>query len=89
MLCRAHHIAEGAHSRQSSTDSVQQEKALRSLVLSDAEDGELRLCFCAQGPIMQKIVTPAWKGWHVTAEGGLSAYHGLLLCGCSCLSTLL
>ena len=62
MLCRAHHTANGAHSRQSSTDSLQQEKALRSLVLSDAEDGEVLLALHAQGPIMQEIVTPAWKG---------------------------
>ena len=87
MLRRAHQVANGAHSRQSSTDSVQQEKALRSLALSDAGDGEVRLHFYAQGPAMQELVIPAWKGWHVTAEGELSIYHGLLLCGSSCLFT--
>ena len=59
MLRRVHHIANGAHSRQSSADSVQQENALRSSVLSDAGDGESQLCIHAQAVKLHMNSVPA------------------------------
>ena len=66
---------------------MQQEKAGRSLMQPDAEDGEIQLCLHALGAGMQRSGVPAPKGmgWHMTAEGRLSEAQGLLLCGYSCL----